>query len=255
MRKQTLFVAVLGAFSMSGAAHAATVNISGSYTLGFTQSVGQSGSHPALADVLGTTKSGKRQFTIDNVQEPSVTLPNGKATNPVSFFTETPAGSSGISCGRKCNSTNDIATGMITATIYITDPFDTSIVDMVSDTALYQADYKGIVPGGCTDSGSTGQTDCIDWTNATTSGPGGYVTLPINLVNSSDQIVDVLDVILYNAQDWALTPTISFELTPPLSGGGQGATPLPATLPLLVGGLGFFGFLGRRRRKTSASAL
>ena len=57
---------------------------------------------------------------------------------------------------------------------------------------------------------------------------------------------DSLKITFYDAEDWAITPRISFQLTDP------GTTPLPGALPLFVSGSGLLGLIGLRRKKQMA---
>jgi hypothetical protein len=169
------------------------------------------------------TDDGNR-FGIDPVTLSSPfteSLNVGSPTANAAFFTATPAGSCAnwpASCGL-----SDTAKGTITVTFSFTTP--TGATGELSDTGTYTADYQNL-------------TDSIVW-------------------NSPDPLVvdfadgAVLDITLVNASDWSITPDISFDLTK-----GPSATPLPATLPLFVSGLGGLGLLGwRKKRKTAAVAV
>ena len=117
--------------------------------------------------------------------------------------------------------------GTITVTFSFTEP--TGATGTLTETGTYSAKYSGS-PLSCT--GSTGtETDCIVWSASNN---------PIAVKFSNG---DVLDVTLVNASDWTITPEISFEIS---------QTPLPATLPLFVGGLSVMGLLGWRTKRKAA---
>ncbi len=104
---------------------------------------------------------------------------------------------------------------------------------------------------GC--SSSTGQSDCIYWGSTPAPLTDYKTTGEQNNVSTVANVVDLVtlsnglsfDVNFYDAQDWNLTPGVSF--TDP--------TPLPATLPLFAGGLSVMGLLGWRRKRKNAAAL
>jgi hypothetical protein len=54
---------------------------------------------------------------------------------------------------------------------------------------------------------------------------------------------NTFDVSFFDAQDWDITPGVSFD-----------PAPLPAALPLFAGGLGVLGFAGSWRRRRAAKA-
>ena len=57
------------------------------------------------------------------------------------------------------------------------------------------------------------------------------------------------DVNFFDAQDWDITPGVSFTNIDP------SPTPLPAALPLFAGGVGVMGLLVRRRKKQPPAAI
>lgn len=139
----------------------------------------------------------------------------------------------------------------------------------LTQTGTFMANYSGSL--SC--SSSTGQSDCIYWvtslptfTNSptdtlTTDGSTYSGTGDQNNRSSTPSLTDTvrlsngdtLSVSFYDAQDWDITPGISFA--PGTSNRGLPSTPLPATLPLLATGLGALGLLGwRKKRKVSAIA-
>ncbi len=187
--------------------------------------MGMASAHASTVTINDTlsisyTGSEKPGFT-DKLK--SVKLTPGDPSKDYNFFTIVPASCSKSPCGT--------VTGEVSVTIDFTEPATKKSPKVTGDltvTGTYQANYNGLL--GC--SSSTGkQTDCIDWT---------YADTPIPVMLSNGQI---LDVTLYDAQDWDITPKISFELDP---------TPLPATLPLFISGLGAIGLLGWRRKRTAS---
>lgn len=195
-----------------------TITIKGTYTVTQTQTGGQVGNKPTITDDL------KSNFTE--------ILTIGKATNPTSFFTISPAGTSGINCGRHCNGTNDIASDTITVTFTFTDP--SGATGNLVETGIYQANYDGTL--SCSSSRGS-QTDCIDWSKTND---------PIE-VTFSDGIE--LLVTLYDAQDWDIVPKISFEaFQNPVQKPDPKPVPEPASL-VIFGAALIGGFGARRLRK------
>jgi hypothetical protein len=237
MSTQRLFV-VAGVMSLmsAGAANASTVDpilVDGTYKVSYYDTTG---SKPTISDDLS------RSFKED--------LNPGVPTAEVDFFTASPAGSSRIACGGhkepQCDSTNDIATGTITVTFTFDELGGSKDETLLATgsltvTGTYEANYDGTL----TCSTSTGkETDCIDWSlgmKGTDVTDG--VLYPVDLSNGN-----LLDVILYDAQDWDITPKISFDLDPK-------PTPLPASLPLFAGGAAVVGLVARRRKKKSAAGV
>jgi hypothetical protein len=110
-----------------------------------------------------------------------------------------------------------------------------SATGCVQETATFEAQYSS---GGssklpCTN--LTGNTDCVLWGSTTLGNQhvGGTISF-----SSGDTVA----LTLYNAEDWDITTTISAS-----------QTPLPATLPLFVGGLSVMGLLGWRRKQKAAA--
>ena len=167
------------------------------------------------------------------------------------FFTANPVGGSGTITDTihtsftfaEYNGSTLVATGSLT------------------QTGTFMANYSGTL--SC--SSSTGQSDCVYWSGTGSSLTGDGSTYSSsgdqNNLSSTPSLTDTvhltngdtLNVSFYDAQDWDITPGISFA--PGTLTGNQAATPLPATLPLLATGLGALGLLGwRKKRKVSAIA-
>jgi hypothetical protein len=173
---------------------------------------------------------------------------NGGATAPVSFFTAGPTGNCGTGTSGTGGCTFDkvnasdpggyLNSGTIKVTfshISYTNPLNT-----YTDTGLYQAKYAGtILPcASVPTSPASGKTDCINWTSNT-------VLVPLSGLPG-----ETLEIFLLNAEDWAITPKISFALV-----SNTQLTPLPAALPLFASGLGGLGLLGWRRKKRKSAAV
>jgi hypothetical protein len=211
-----------------GAAHAATVAVTDTYTI--TESGFTGAYHPSITnDLVG-----------------SLSLTPGTTTTATNFFVASPSGSCGTASS--CNSPNFTQSGTLTVQMHFTETVSGATGTLSSQTGTYIAKYSGsYLP--CSGKSGTGshQSDCIDWTGASSSLPSGFITDAVHMSNG-----DTLNVTFYNAQDWAITPTISFDLLS--GGGGANPTPIPAALPLFATGLGAFGLLGWRRKRKAKAA-
>ena len=235
----TAVVALCALFGLAPA-NATTVTIDGYYTVSYMPLHGNS---PTFTYDLKHTSS--KPFVEKLILD---------ATNPttaVPFFAINPSGSCGSTCVKGPNEgTANHHLYYYTASGIVTVQFDfkglTVLSGSTSDTGLYQAKYGGLkLP--CATNSSNGDTDCINWT---TTINGVVNPLVVNFSNG-----DTLDIFLSNAEDWSITPKISFQLfTTPSCSGPEGCapppgTPLPGTLPLFASGAGLLGFLGLRRKK------
>ena len=155
------------------------------------------------------------------------------STSETSFFSLSPTGIN-AGCGTGCTTASEY----IQATLTFKTTGGT-VLGSMTETGFYQAKYGG-PELSCSDSGA-GNTDCFDWNGAGTT-PTGQTTLTDPLSNG-----DTIAVTFYNAEDWTITPQISFGLSVTNGGGGGAATPLPAALPLFVGGLAMGWFALRRK--------
>jgi hypothetical protein len=229
-------LAAVFSFGTVGTANAATVTITGSYTVSYTPI---HGNNPTIADDLGSWVSGVRTFTE--------TLTFGAApTTGVNFITVTPSGS----CGSGC--VNNTASGTLTVNFAFSNITVLS-GSTTSDTALYQAKYSGSALSPCALNSGSGQTDCVTWSGHAASQAGGHDTLAINFQQGST--TGILDIILNDAEDWAITPKIQFQALTCGAGiqcGNQGTTPIPGALPLFASGLGGGLLWLRRKRKIAA---
>ena len=220
-------------------ASATTITVDGYYTVSYTAAHGNS---PTITYDLNHTLS-----------HPFVeTLTLGAApTTPVNFFTINPASTCGSTCVGDTEGSHHYytASGTYTVQFYFTNL--TVSNGPITDTGLYQAKYGGTPLTPCALNSGAGDSDCITWSHHAASQSGGTDTLAVNFTQGS--VTGVLDIILGDAEDWSIKPTISFEASTCgygiICGKQGGDTPLPATLPMFAGGLGVVGLLARRRKR------
>lgn len=227
-----LAVAAVVFLTSAGAASATSLLTVDGYTVDGTITVTTqsfTGSAPSIVNVLNIT--------------------NGLPTGVQNFFTADPAGSS----------PGNLSSGTIKVVFSFTEMDGSKVVSTGSLTqdGTFKANYNGML--GC--STSTGKSDCVYW-----AGNGSSPTADGSHYNTSgDQnnqstvasVTDLVtllngttfDVNFFDAQDWDITPGVSFTYLDPAT-----ATPLPAALPLFAGGLGVLGFAGCWRRKRAAKA-
>jgi len=168
-------------------------------------------------------------------------ISNGLPTGVENFFTADPTGS---------------GSGTIKVVFSFTEKNGSTVVSTGSLTqyGTFQASTSG--PIAC--STSTGESDCIYWkgTSLTQTSPtadGSHYNTSGERNNQSTiaSVTDLVtllngntfDVSFFDAQDWDITPGVSFD-----------PAPLPAALPLFAGGLGVLGFVGSWRRRRAAKA-
>ena len=220
-----MILAAAAATLLLGAGTAGATTVTGSYSVSYVAAHGNSPTFSYSGD-LPTSN-----FSVN----PTL---NGAATAQQNFFTVNPVtNGSDYGCGSNC--VNHTADGTITVTFTSLNIGAATPVggSDLTETALYQAKYTG---AGLPCSSGSGQTDCVTWT---INNPNGTDPLAITFTNG-----DTLTIAFFNAEDWAITPKIDFQLS------GPSATPLPGALPLFVSGTGLLGFLGWRRKKQQAKA-
>ena len=211
IRTQRLLAVGVTVFLASAApAYAASVTVGESYTVTKT---GFTGNAPGITDDLNG----------------NLNLTTNTWSTPTNFITASPAGSSGL------GGLDPTVTGTLNVTFTFTEAG--GVHGTLTESGIYEAKYGGSPLAGCTNSGP-GDTDCIVWNGASNT-PTGSATVAATLSNGN-----IIDVKFNNAQDWNITPTISFDLDP---------TPLPATLPLFAGGLGMLGMIARRKNRRTKS--
>jgi hypothetical protein len=253
MRIQPLAAAAFSVLLMSaGAAHATTYTIDESYTVTACTSSG------CVTTPAVPFSSTNKAPTFNGGGDPSplgqnIALPTGVQN----FFTADPASSAGNS------------SGLVQGTIQVDFTFKeinsmgaTIGTGSLVQDGTYQANYNGSL--SC--SSSTGKSDCLYWNplgeylkSLSPPHPGDGSTYggtgDSNHQSTTASVTDLVtlsngayfDVSFFDAQDWNITPGVSFTNIDP------NPTPLPATLPLFVGGLGFVGLLVRRKKKQQAS--
>ena len=223
-RKLKLLAATVGTvlLATAGVANADTIQIT--YSIGYSAIWGGTTGAPGLTSDLPSSPYNQ-----------TIVL-NGAAVGPENFFVAAPpsGGCPWSMSSTSCYQNNMTDKGTITVN-FTFDDTTTGKTNTAMATGTYLAKYSGSYLG-CSGKSGSGQSDCVDWSSAGTS-PGGSETLTVALGT------DTLDVTLFNAQDWQITPQIEYQLT------GPSQTPLPGALPLFVSGCGVLGIFEWRRKK------
>ncbi|MGH8218582.1 MAG: PEP-CTERM sorting domain-containing protein [Steroidobacteraceae bacterium] len=191
------------------------------------------GSYTISEDDDYSKSQGGPQIT-DQLSDPlDVSLTPGKETTPTDFFTASPYPSCKGACrGGTLNDPMSIVFNDL-------DVSGIGEIPQLSVTGTFTAKYSGSeLPCAKGDKGSpsSGKTDCFLWTGAGNN-YNGSTMLSASLGDGYD-----LDIFLYNAADWNVTPTIGFQIV---------TVPEPATLALFAAGLLALGWGASRRRSES----
>ena len=244
MRIRELLAAAAVLLMSAGAAYATTYTIDESYTV--TACTGTVCVTPPAVTLFTSTNNAP---TFSSGLGKNIQLPT---TGEQTFFTVDPAGSAG-------NSSKQVL-GTVQVDFTFTEYLGSQVVatgSLVQD-GTFQANYNGTL----TCSSSTGQSDCLYWNpNGVNLSPGDGSTYSgtgdSDHQSTTPSVTDLVtlsngasfDVSFFDAQDWNITPGVSFTNIDPTP------TPLPAALPLFTAGLSMMGLLGwRRKRKAAARA-
>ena len=223
--------AVLLALGATDASATTLTTVDGSYSLSYSDVVGNK---PTITYRLNHTSFAE---SVPTFSSQLIATP----MTPMQFFTTGPAGS----CGTNC--VNHTASEDITVNFNFKEA-STGATGSLSVTGIYEAKYSGTSLPCDPHTGGNVQTDCVYWY------PGAYTSSDTAPLKESVTLSngDILNVFLYFAHDWAITPDISFDLVHlPTS---VRPTPLPPAVALFGSALGLAGFLSRRRAKARAAA-
>lgn len=194
--------------------------LTGSYSVGETFSSSQGG--PTISNNLSSS------FAMN--------LTLGIETTPTGFFTTAPASScSGGGCIGGSSGTETDALTVTFNNLQILGVTIPTFTEMATFTAKYSGSELSCAVGDGV-SPLNGQTDCFVWAGAANTWNGSTM-LSKQLGNGY-----TLEIFLYNATDWNITPKIGFELV-----AAPTSVPEPATLGLIGAGLLGLGMLRRSR--------
>lgn len=222
--------AVLALGTSAAFATTVTYDVTGSYSIS------------GMAD--GTTVSNELGTYHDHVYNFSASgLSLGTESSPTHFFQVNPPGSCNGCSGGLLTDTLTIAFGNLA----VTNSAHQAIGNIPSLTlsGVFDAQYDSWeLPCAMGDgsSPSYGDTDCFIWQQDAHDDNNGKYNGYSEFTDSLGGGYD-LNLFLYNAADWDITPKIGFEVTrTPVT------TPEPATLALFAAGLAALAVASRRRR-------
>ena len=208
---------------LAGAAQADTI------TGAWSSSITTTSSHTTLTDSLSNSSG---TFSVNTTALGNGNQPEG------AFITVNPGGCTGTGCGA--------ATATVNATISNLKDGSTSLLGggFFSIVGTYTANYNNL-------------TDALTWNSATgVTGTAGFPS-GVSFANMQDGLapqvlmvaladgLKTVDLFFVDGADWSVNTEVGASLA-------VASTPLPAALPMFLGGLGVIGLLSRRR-KPSAS--
>lgn len=187
-----------------------------------------------------TSSQGGPSITY-NLSDPfNINLSTGTPTSAMNFFTASPRST----CfGSGCS--NHIETDLLTVTFSNLSILGVTIPTF-TQTATFTAKYTGSELSCAVGDGrspTSGETDCVVWTGASNTFDGSITLFKALGALNPALAGQSLEIFLYNATDWNITPKIAFELV-----SNQVQVPEPATFGLMGAGLAALALLRRRSK-------
>jgi hypothetical protein len=202
-------------------AKASPIEVQGTYSLSILSS-GSVGNHPTFTDDGASENNvhlnGSATQSVTTLLSPFTVYVGPTASMAVPFFVVNPAGTCG-SCAPTGPEKNT-ATATVQVKFTFTDP--AGAAGNLTETAAYMANYSK-------------QTDSLTWASAND---------PITVTFTDGAVVHV---ILNNASDWNIAPTISFQSTSNSNTQSPPTVPEPASMALL--GVGLLGLAAAKRQR------